>query len=128
MKIDVNNIFTVVSLVFLLIGGIYRLAQIEASINSKISKIESNLLTEIDALKDRLIERFYSAEKKFDVHLQDYVNYKDSVLLAIHGCEEQIDHKWHRTEEELAKDRAEIRDLRGFLVRKLDFKIRDDRC
>ncbi|WP_138504079.1 hypothetical protein [Nostoc sp. PA-18-2419] len=67
-----------------------------------------------------------SLDKRFDIHAQDYVNYKDANLLAIHGCEEQIDHKWQRAEEEFAKDRAEIKDLRWFLVKKLDFRIRDD--
>ncbi|MDZ8023590.1 MAG: hypothetical protein RMX97_02675 [Nostoc sp. DedQUE11] len=69
---------------------------------------------------------FASLDKRFDIHGQDYVNYKDATLLAIHGCEEQIDHKWHRAEEEFAKDRAEMKDLRWFLVKKLDFRIRDD--
>ncbi|MBL1199149.1 MAG: hypothetical protein FWK04_08685 [Nostoc sp. GBBB01] len=69
---------------------------------------------------------FASLERRFDIHGQDYINYKDATLLAIHGCEEQIEHKWHRAEEEFAKDRAEIKDLRWFLVKKLDFRIRDD--
>lgn len=67
-----------------------------------------------------------SLDKRFDVHLQDYVNHKDWSLLAINNCKELVEHKWERAEEEFAKDRAEIKDFKGFLIRKLDFRIRDD--
>ncbi len=38
-------------------------------------------------------------DKRFDIHLQDYVNHKDAALLALNGNDEKIEHKWQRTEE-----------------------------
>lgn len=125
MKVDINNIFTVLSLAFMLVGGIYKLAQIEANINTKISKIEANLLTEIDGLKDRLIEKFYLVEKRFDVHLQDYVNYKDSVLLQHNGTSEQVKHVWSKTEKLFSEQQTNIKDLQQFLQKQQDFRIRE---
>jgi uncharacterized membrane protein len=64
MKIDINNFFTLVSLGFLLIGGIYRLAQIEAQINTRITNVQTTLLVAIDAHRDNFVEKLYMNEKK----------------------------------------------------------------
>lgn len=63
MKIDINNAFTIVSLVSMLVAGIYRLAQIEATINAKISNVQVTLLSSVDSLKDNFVDRLYVNEK-----------------------------------------------------------------
>ncbi|MCC5624449.1 hypothetical protein [Nostoc sp. CHAB 5715] len=55
MKIDVNNALTIILGLIAVIGSIYRLAQIEANINNRISRLEANILTVVDTLKDNLI-------------------------------------------------------------------------
>lgn len=51
-------------------------------------------------------------DKRLDIHLQDYVNYKDATLLNINGNKELIGHKWKRTEEEFEKRDEEIKELK----------------
>ncbi|WP_138501458.1 hypothetical protein [Nostoc sp. PA-18-2419] len=63
MKVDTNNIFTVVCLVFMLVTGIYRLAQIEVNINARISNVQANLLIAVYSLKDNFADRLYINEK-----------------------------------------------------------------
>lgn len=77
MKIDINNVLTICSLLFMIVGNVYRLAKIESSINARIGRVETDVLCAIDKLKDSFVDRFYSVEKKLDVHIQDYINYKD---------------------------------------------------
>ncbi|MCC5618260.1 hypothetical protein LC605_24870 [Nostoc sp. CHAB 5836] len=66
-----------------------------------------------------------SIDKKIDIHLQDYVNYKDATLLAIRGNDERIDHKWKRTEDLFKEIKLEIKELQQFLHKHQDFKIRE---
>ncbi|BAT56376.1 hypothetical protein NOS3756_53810 [Nostoc sp. NIES-3756] len=119
MKIDVNNAFTFLSLLFMLIGGIYRLAQIEASINTKIHKVESNLLTAIDGLKDNFVDRLYTAEKKLDIHLTEYQGKKEHYDYRIHDFDSRLEHKFNRL-------RGLIKQLAGFLNKESGFILRDD--
>jgi hypothetical protein len=119
MKIDINNAFTLVSLLFMLIGGIYRLAQIEASINTKISKTETSLLNAIDQLKDNFVDRLYAVEKKLDIHLTEYQGRKEHYDYRIHDFDGQLKHKFNRL-------RGLIKQLAGFLNKESGFVMRDD--
>lgn len=56
-------------------------------------------------------EKIKNLETSFQVHVQDYVNYKDVTLLDRNGLRERIDHKWSRTEEELNEVKADIKEL-----------------
>lgn len=64
-------------------------------------------------------------DKRFDIHLQDYVNYKDATLLAINGNKERIEHKGERLENYYEELKGEIKELQGFLHKRHDFRIRD---
>lgn len=90
MKIDLNSALTLVSLVFMLVGGIYRLAQIEANINLKIKALETHLLGAVDALRDSVVERLYSVEKKLDIHLVEYQHKEEHRALRIKYVESQL--------------------------------------
>ncbi|MEJ1936197.1 hypothetical protein WDZ92_38880, partial [Nostoc sp. NIES-2111] len=63
-------------------------------------------------------------DKKLDLHLQDYINYKDANLLHVNGVEKQILHNWVKTENLLKEQKAEIKEIQGFL-QKLHFTIRE---
>ncbi len=119
MKIDINNAFTVVSLVFLLVGGIYRLAQIEANINAKISNTQTNLLTAIDSLKDNFVDRLYTNEKKLDIHLTEYTEKKLFSEYRHNATDKLVEHKFNRL-------RGLIKQLAGFLNKESGFILRDD--
>ena len=70
-------------------------------------------------------ERIKDLDKRLDIHLQDYINYKDGNLLSHNGLQERIDHKWERTENEFNSIKISIKELQGFLQSKGDFKIRE---
>jgi hypothetical protein len=119
MKADVNNLFTIISLAFLLIGGIYRLAQIEAQINARITNVQSVLLEAIDSQKDSFVERLYVNEKKLDVHLTEYTEKKLFSEYRHNATDKQLEHKFNRL-------RGLIKQLAGFLNKESGFILRDD--
>ena len=81
----------------------------------------ARLLEQVKALQKDL----NNLDKRFDIHLQDYVNHKDAALLALNGNDEKIDHKWERTEELFKEQKTEIKDLQKFLQKQQNFKIRE---
>ncbi|MGV0103034.1 hypothetical protein NSTCB13_01605 [Nostoc sp. DSM 114160] len=119
MKIDINNALTIILGLLTLIGAIYRLAQVEANINAKISKVENILLTEIDSLKDRFVDRLYINEKKLDVHLTEYTEKKLFAEYRHNATDELVKHKFNRL-------RGLIKQLAGFLNKESGFILRDD--
>jgi hypothetical protein len=119
MKADINNLFTIISLAFLLIGGIYRLAQIEAQINTRISNVQSTLLAAIDSHRDNFVEKLYVNEKKLDVHLTEYTEKKLFSEYRHNATDKQLEHKFNRL-------RGLIKQLAGFLNKESGFILRDD--
>ncbi|MBD2605479.1 hypothetical protein H6G81_13285 [Scytonema hofmannii FACHB-248] len=119
MKIDVNNAFTVISLVFLLIGGIYRLAQIEAHINARITNVQATLLAAIDSQRDNLVDKLYLNEKRLEVHLTEYTEKKLFSEYRHNATDKQLEHKFNRL-------RGLIKQLAGFLNKESGFILRDD--
>lgn len=107
-------------------GSISLLAGVFVSIISKINRISFSVEEIEGSLKSYATnaEKIKDLDKRLDVHLQDYVNYKDANLLEHNGLRERIDHKWERTEEEFKSVEADIKDLQSFLQKKDDFKIR----
>ncbi|MCC5669886.1 hypothetical protein LC653_40300 [Nostoc sp. CHAB 5784] len=88
MKIDVNNALTIILGLIAVIGAIYRLAQIESSILSKITAIE----------------------KKIDIHLAEYNGKSEMIHYRLHGHDELIAHKFQRCWDE-------IKDIEGYLAK-----------
>ncbi len=66
-----------------------------------------------------------SFDKKLDLHLQDYQNYKEANLLAYNGTQEKINHTWAKTEKLLNEQKGEIKELQKFLQKQQNFKIRE---
>jgi hypothetical protein len=119
MKADINNLFTVISLAFLLIGGIYRLAQIEAQINTRITNVQTTLLAAIDSHRDNFVDKLYICEKKLDVHLTEYTEKKLFLEYRHNATDKQLEHKFNRL-------RGLIKQLSGFLNNESGFILRDD--
>ncbi|MEH2139896.1 hypothetical protein [Nostoc sp.] len=106
---DIHNSVTFVVGVITIFSAIYKLAQIESSINTKIANLESNMNSKIanleaanfitiDNLKDKFNDKFIALDRKVDIHLQDYTNYKDALLLQHNGLIDAIKHNWSKTE------------------------------
>jgi hypothetical protein len=74
----------------------------------------------------KLLEKdFIALDKRFDIHVQDYVNYKDANLLALNTTDEKIKHTWNKTEKLLEERKTDIKDLQLFLQKQQNFKIRE---
>lgn len=70
---------------------------------------------------ERLIARVQQLEnldKRLDLHIQDYINRKDTVQMLLGQLNEKIDHKSLRLH-------TSVRDIEKFLLREGSFKIRD---
>ncbi|MHC5861065.1 hypothetical protein [Nostoc sp.] len=117
---DLHNSITVIVGLITIISAIYRLAQIEASINSKIDKLETKLLFVIDEIKDSFSEKLYETVKKLDIHLTEYGEKKIFVEYRLNGLESLIKHKFER----LANWIKQIADL---LYQHFGFQIKDDK-
>ncbi|MEH2371761.1 hypothetical protein [Nostoc sp.] len=109
------------------VGSIVMLGSVAINIISKINKISFSIAGLEEELKRYAsnAEKIKDLEKRLEVHLQDYVNYKDAILLDRNGLRERIDHKWQRTEDEFKEVYSHIKDLQNFLQKKDDFKIRE---
>ncbi|OYD90603.1 hypothetical protein CDG76_30735 [Nostoc sp. 'Peltigera membranacea cyanobiont' 210A] len=109
------------------IGSLVMLSGVAISIISKINKISFTVDGIQDALKLHATnaEKIKDLDKRLDIHLQDYVNYKDANLLSHNGLGNLIEHKWERSEEEFDAIKGSIKELQGFLHRNNDFKIRE---
>lgn len=121
MKIDVNNALTIIIGLLTVIGSIYRLAQIEANINSKISHTEANILVVVDNIKDNLIERINATNSKVEIHITEYKGDKEYIYLyRLNANDKAIEHKFNRLANWITQ-------IAGFLNRKEGFQIRDDK-
>jgi hypothetical protein len=121
MKIDVNNALTIILGLIAVIGAIYRLAKIEANINSRISHVETNILVVVDSLKDNLIERINTTNSKLEIHTTEYKGDKEYIYIyRLNANEKTIEHKFNRLANWITQ-------VAGFLHRKTGFQIRDDK-
>lgn len=121
MKIDVNNALTIILGLLTLIGSIYRLAKIEANINSRISQVETNLLTTVDTLKDSLTDKINVLNGKLEIHTAKYEGDKEYIYIyRLNANEKTIEHKFNRLANWITQ-------IAGFLHRKTGFQIRDDK-
>ncbi|MEH2456378.1 hypothetical protein [Nostoc sp.] len=116
---DIHNTITVIVGIITILGAVYKLAQVESNINTKIASIETKGFLIVENLKDKVGERITTVDRKLDVHLQDFVNYKDAILLQGKGLDEKINHTWSKTKELLNEQKTEIKDIQASL------KIRD---
>lgn len=110
MKIDINNVLTILIGLVTLIGTIYKLAQVKANINARISSVEYNLSNRISA-----------TENKLGVHLVEYQGDKENIYeYRLNATDKTIEHKFNR----LANW---INQMAALLYKQYGFQIRDDK-
>lgn len=107
--------------------SISALAAVAINIISKMNRISFSINKIEETLKEYAsnAEKIKDLDKRLDVHLQDYVNYKDAILVERNGIREKIDHKWERTENEFNEVKQQIKELQGYLQKRDEFKIRE---
>ncbi|MEH2086125.1 hypothetical protein [Nostoc sp.] len=110
-----------------IVASLVMLSGVAINIISKINKISFTVDGIQEALKMHAsnAEKIKDLDKRLDIHLQDYVNYKDANLLSHNGLDERIEHKWQRAENEFNALKTSVKEVQGFLHRTNDFKIRE---
>lgn len=110
MKIDIGNTLTIILGLLALIGSIYRLAQVEASINTRISSLEYSLISKLDLI-----------ERRLEIHVTQYQADKEYIYIyRLNDHEKTIEHNFNRLANWITQ-------IAGFLHRKTGFQIRDDK-
>ncbi|MEH1847709.1 MAG: hypothetical protein V7L25_22695 [Nostoc sp.] len=118
-----DNLVVIVG-VFTIISAIYKLV-IEPSINAKIAALETKGFLMIDTFKNNINDKFITVDRKVDIHLQDYANYKEANILQANGLNEKINHTWNKTKELFNDEKLERKEIQVLLQKQLDQKIRD---
>jgi hypothetical protein len=115
-----------VSTSILLAGGIKLISKFNI-ITAELRDLREDLNTHEQLIQQvKTIQKdVCTLDKRFDIHLQDYVNYKDATLLAINGNKERVEHKGERLENYYEELKGEIKELQGFLHKRHDFRVRD---
>lgn len=113
--------------VVMLVGTSVKVVSKFNSITNKLRDLREDLNSHALALEQTklLSEKIFTLEKRFEIHLQDYVNHKDADLLAINGLKEKIEHKAEKAEDYFKELRIEIKDIQGFLHKQQNFRIRN---
>ncbi|OYD92769.1 hypothetical protein CDG77_14040 [Nostoc sp. 'Peltigera membranacea cyanobiont' 213] len=110
MKIDLNNTLTIVLGLLALIGSIYRLAQVEANINARISLLEYNLISKLDLV-----------ERRLEVQVTQYQSDKENIYeYRLNSADKTIEHKFNRLANWITQ-------IAGYLHKESGFQIRDDK-
>lgn len=115
-----------VSTSILLAGGIKLISKFNI-ITAEIRDLKEDLNAHEQLIQQikTLQKDVCNLDKKFEIHLQDYVNYKDSTLLNFNGYKEKIEHKAERMENYYKELKKDIKELQNFLQKQHEFKIRD---
>ena len=93
MKIDINSALTIILGLLALIGSIYRLAQIESNINSRISNVETSLLLVVDNLKDNLSDKLNTISSRLEIHITEYKGDKEYIYIyRLNANEKAVEH------------------------------------
>jgi uncharacterized phage protein gp47/JayE len=121
MKININDALTITLGLLALIGAIYRLAQVEATINANITRVETSLKADVDALKDNLLEKLNTTQRKLERHLVEYKGDKENVYeYRLNAADKAIEHKFNRLANWITQ-------IAALLYKQCGFQIRDDK-
>lgn len=96
------------------------LAGVAIRIISKMNSISASISQIELALKEQAsnAEKIRDLDKRFDLHIQEYVNRKDVVQMVMGQLDQKINHKFKRL-------LFYTRDIQRFLQRDTTFKIRE---
>ena len=121
---DIHNDIVVIGSIVGIISAIYKLA-IEPNINAKIANLETKGFLLIDGFKTNINDKLIILDRKVDIHLQDYANYKEANLLQANGLNEKINHTWNKTKELFNDEKFERKEIQTLIQKQHDLKIRD---
>ncbi|MFN6485437.1 MULTISPECIES: hypothetical protein [unclassified Nostoc] len=108
------GVFTGILVSFSVLGTLaVKLVNNLNNISSSITQIKQDLKEHADNK-----EKIRSLEHKFDLHVQDYINRKDTVTLLIAQVTQTVEHRTNRLY-------TSMKDIENFLQMQGTFKIRE---
>ncbi|MBC6436221.1 hypothetical protein FM036_45660 [Nostoc sp. HG1] len=116
MKLDSDGLTIILGLMTL-IGAIYRLAQVEANINARITRIESSILIEVDKLGDNTTKEIHAIQVDFIILKADYAVRKEWHTETAYGLKQMIAHKFSRLNFHLIDVQRHLEKHSGFIIR-----------
>lgn|GEM_PF-2351341 len=118
---DINNIIVVTVGIVTISSALYKLT-VEPFLNIKIANLETKHFLIVDNLKTNLNDKITNLDRKIDIHLQDYANYKDANLLQFNGLNEKINHTWTKTQTLFSDEKSERKEVQALLLKQNDVK------
>lgn len=96
------------------------LAGVAINVISKMNRISSSITQIEEALKGYAsnAEKIRELDKRFDLHIQEYINRKDVVQMVMGQLDQKINHKFKRL-------LFYTRDIQRFLQKDTAFKMRE---
>ncbi|MCC5635653.1 hypothetical protein LC593_07270 [Nostoc sp. CHAB 5844] len=104
--IDFKNSLDVIIGICVLVGIVYRISHMEASI-----------YREIDKVSDKLSEQIHSMQMDFSIHRADYAVRKEWHTETAHGLKQMIKHKFSRLNFHIIDIQQHLKKQTGFVVR-----------
>ncbi len=96
------------------------LATLAIKLVSNLNSISSSITQIKEDLKEHAnnAEKIRDLDKRLDLHIQDYINRKDTVTLLIAQVSQTVDHRTNRLY-------TSMKDIENFLQKQGNFKIRE---
>ncbi|MEH2425863.1 MAG: hypothetical protein V7K48_34680 [Nostoc sp.] len=123
-QMNIQNDIPIIVGTIAIISGIYKLL-IEPSIDAKMANLETKGFLVIENSKSLLSDRITALDRKVDIHLENYSNYKEANLLHSNGLNEKITHTWNKTKELFVEERAERKEIQALIQRQHELKNRE---
>lgn len=118
---DIHNDIVIIGSIVGIISAIYKLA-VEPNINAKIANLETKGFLVIDGFKTNINDKLIILDRKVDIHLEGYANYKEANLLQANGLNEKINHTWAKTNKLFDDEKAEIKEIQSFIQKHYELK------
>ena len=132
---NTQNDITIVVGIITIISGIYKFI-IEPSIDAKIAALETKGFLVINNFNTNLNDKLTVVDRKLDIHLESFSNYKqanlesfsnykEANLLQANGLNERINHTWTKTKELFIEERAERKEIQTLIQKQHELKNRE---
>ncbi|MEH2014177.1 hypothetical protein [Nostoc sp.] len=121
---NIHDDIAIVVGIVTIISAVYKVV-VEPKIDAKIAGLETKGFLIIENSKNILSEKITTVDRKIDIHLESYTNYKEASLLQANGLNERINHSWNKTKELFNNEKAERKEFQALIQKQRELKNRE---